>query len=275
MHESAQLRREIVKADPHNMNSRRRLFLLNYLIAEVYGNPLYLNLGDPAAAEPYAHEAMRETERMAAEDRGSDRSVRDRMFGSWIVGCVLLPREPRRALPYLEAALAAASAQAKAAEGMDMLHDETSAQAQEALGRALLATGDRRRGLELLRTAALALEQLSSQAPQFINFRTDMIRAANRLGDILPAAEAAEWYRKAFAVAETFPASPRNVRELMGRAEVNLRWSRWNATAPAAERRRRLEIAAQSWAQLASYAPANRPIQAALAEARRLLTQVQ
>jgi hypothetical protein len=56
---------------------------------------------------------------------------------------------------------------------------------------------------------------------------------------------------------------------------VNLRWPRWNAGAPAAERRRKLEIALQFWQRLATYAPNNRSVQVALAEARRSLGQAQ
>jgi dihydroorotase len=98
------------------------------------------------------------------------------------------------------------------------------------------------------------LERLSAQAPQIIELRTGMIRAAHGFGDALPAREAAEWYRKAFDAAAAFPAAPRNVRELMSQAEVNLRWPRWNPDAPADGRRRKLEIAEQAWRRLATYA---------------------
>lgn len=261
LEESARIRREILAQDPKAFNSRRRLFSLNFALAAVHGHPFVFNLGNQAVAERYAAEALREAERMAAEDQGSDRSVRDRMFGNWIMGCVLLPKEPRRALPYLEAALSYAGG------GKDVLHDESYANTQEALGLALLAAGDRRRGLELLTSAVATLERISAAAPQILDYRTDMIRAANELGDALPAREAAGWYRKAFDAAGPMPAGgPRNVRELMSQAEVNLRWPRWNSGAPEPERRRRLEVARQLWRQLSTYAPENRSVRAALAE---------
>ena len=59
--------------------------------------------------------------------------------------------------------------------------------------------------------------------------------------------------------------------ELMNQAEVNLRWPRWNASAPAAERQRKLEIAMRALQTLLSYAPDNRSVQKALAEVRRSL----
>lgn len=270
LQESAQIRRQILEQDPGNLNSRRRLFTLNFALAAVHGHPFVANLGDHAAAERYATGALGEAERMAREDRGSDRSVRDRMFGNWILGCVLLPNEPRRALRYLEAALISASAQARS-DGADVLHNDTLANAQEALGRALLATGDRRRGLELLGTAAATLERISAQAPQIVDYRSDMIRAANGFGDAHQAGQAAEWYRKAFRAAESFPATPRNVRELLRKAEVHLRWPRWNTDAPAAERQRMAETAVRLWQQLAGHAPGNRSVQDSLAEARRTL----
>jgi tetratricopeptide (TPR) repeat protein len=277
LQESAQIRRQIMEADPNNISFRRRLFSLNYVLAEVHGHPFYLNLGDAAAAERYATDAMREAERMAKEDHGSDRSVRDRMFGNWVLGCVLLPNASRRALPYLEAAVASAQAQTKSEE-IDVLHDEALAQAQEALGLAFLATGNRQRAMELLRESVTTFERISAEAPRIIDYRVGLIRAANSYGDAMPVNEAAKWYRKAFEAAAAFPAAPaapRNVREQLSRAEVHLRWPRWNPTASLTERREKLEIALESWRQLAASAPGNRSVRASLDEAQRLLAQAQ
>jgi tetratricopeptide (TPR) repeat protein len=187
---------------------------------------------------------------------------------------VLIPASPRRAVPYLEAALKFASAQPEGGVS-DVLQDDLEAHAQEALGRALLAAGERGRSLELLRRAVATFERLLSQAPQIVEYRFDLIQAMNGLGDALPSPESADFYRRAFIAAAAFPAAPRNTRELLSQAEVNLRWPRWNAGAPAAERRRKLEIALQFWQRLATYAPNNRSVQVALAEARRSLGQAQ
>jgi hypothetical protein len=104
-----------------------------------------------------------------------------------------------------------------------------------------------------------------------IEFRFDTIRAWNALGDALPASAASEFYRKAYVTAESAPPGDRNVWELLSRAETRLRWPRWNPEATAAERRRKLELARQSWQKLAARAPANASVQAALAEVRLLL----
>lgn len=150
------------------------------------------------------------------------------------------------------------------------------ANTQESLGRALLAIGQRNRGLELMSSALSILERMSAQAPQTLDDRRDMIRAANGLGDALPPAEAAPYYRKAFQKAvDTLPAiGPRNVREWDIRGQVYLRWHRWNPAATPDERRRMAGIAVEAWRKLASFAPANRAVQASLAEAQRVLAAV-
>jgi eukaryotic-like serine/threonine-protein kinase len=265
--EAVSIRQQILERDPNNLNYRRRMFSLNFALAAVHGHPFVFNLGDHATAERHAAEALKEAEQMAKEDEGSDRSVRDLAFGNWIMGCVLLPNEPRRALPYLEAALQFASARSNTADG-DVLHDELEANVQEALGRALLATSNRQRGLDLLRRAVATLERMSTQSPQVIDFRYDLIRASHDLADALDAPAAAEFYRQAERAAATFPAGDRNVRERVSRAEVDLRWPLWNPAAPEPERKRRLEAALQSWRKLASQAPDNPRVQSAIAQAQ-------
>ena len=266
--EAVEIRRPMIESDPTALNYRRRLHILNLHLAEVFGHPFVLNLGDAAAAEGHADEALRASEQMVREDRGSDRSLQDHVWANWTMGSVLLPSNPRRALPYLEAARQIA---ATANVNGDALHQDSEAHAEEALGHALLATGDRPRGLELLRKAAGTFERISSQWPQKIDYRFALVRALNGLGDAVPVPESSEFYRKAYRAAESIPANARNVRELMNQAEVNLRWPRWNASAPVAERQRRLEIAMQALQTLLSYAPDNRSVQRALAEVRRSL----
>jgi eukaryotic-like serine/threonine-protein kinase len=266
--EAVDIRKPMVESDPTALNYRRRLHILNRDLAEVFGHPFVLNLGDPAAAEVHAAEALSASERMVKEDRGSDRSLQDHVWANWTMGSVLLPTQPRRALAYLEAAREIA---AKSNESGDAFHQESEANTEEALGHALLATGDRQRGLELLRKAAGTFERISSQWPQKIDYRFALVRALNGLGDALPVPESSEFYRKAYRAAESIPANARNVRELMNQAEVNFRWPRWNASAPAAERQRKLEIAMRALQTLLSYAPNNRSVQKALGEVRRSL----
>ncbi|MBM3782898.1 MAG: serine/threonine protein kinase [Acidobacteria bacterium] len=270
LEEASAIRRAILEKDPKSFSSRRRIFSLDFQLASAHGHAFHLHLGDQEAAERYAMNSLRAAEQLAVEDQGSERSVKDRMFGNWILGCVLLQNEPRRALPYLEKALAAALAQAKSGGASDVSHDDLLANSQEALGRALVATGDRRRGLELMRQAVVIFERISAQVPEIFDYRNDLIRATNSLGDTQPAEEAADWYRKAFRAAEAFPAGePRNVRELMRLAEVHLRWPRWNPAAPEAERKRMAEKSVRLWQKLADKAPRNRWAQESLAEARR------
>lgn len=257
--EAVRIREKILRANPKNFAWRRRLFSLHFALAAVSGHPLAFNLARPAAAAGYASRALREAEALAEEDRGSARSVRDRMLGHWMMGCVLLPVDARRALPYLETALRLAPA-----------NEQLEANAQEALARALLRTGDRRRALDLLRRAAATLERLSQEAPRFIDYRCDLLRVWNTLGDALPAAEGGEFYRKAYRAAAS-DAAERNVREVLNRAETDLRWVRWNPAAPAVQKRSYLERAAGSWSRLAPRAPGNLDIQRNLAEARQLL----
>ena len=264
--EAVDIRKPMVERDPAALNYRRRLHILNLHLAEVFGHPFVLNLGDAAVAEGHAAEALRASEQMVKEDRGSNRSLQDHVWANWTMGSVLLPAQPRRALPYLEAARQIA---AKSNVNGDAFHQESEANAEEALGHALLATGDRQRGLELLRKAAATFERISGEWPQKIDYRFALVRALNGLGDALLAAESREFYRKAYNAAESIPANARNVRELMNQAEVNLRWPRWNAAAPASERRRKLDVAMRALQTLLSYAPDNRSLQKALAEARR------
>lgn len=126
-------------------------------------------------------------------------------------------------------------------------------------------------GLDLLRTAAATFERVANRWPQTIDYRFALVRALNAVGDALPADESAEFYRKAYNAAGSIPEAPRNVRDLMNQADVNLRWPRWNASAPAAERRQKLDIAMQALQTLLSYAPNDQSVQKALAEVRRLL----
>lgn len=266
--EAAQIRKEILAKDPSSLGYRRRLFALNFELAAALGHPLALSLGDYAGAESYAAEAFQEAERMFKEDAASNRSIRDRMWGNWILGCVLIPASPRRAIPYLEGALQWASVRPEGGAS-DVLQEQTEAEAREALGRARLAAGERARGLDLLRQALATFERNSAAAPQAIAYRVALIRAANALGDALPVSDAAEFYRKAFRAAALLPAEPRNVRELLSQAEVHLRWPRWNPAALAAERQQKAARALQLWQKLASYAPKNRRVQDTVAEAQR------
>lgn len=262
--EAVRMREKILQTNPKNFSWRRRLFSLHFALAAVSGNPLSLHLGQPAAAENYASRALREAEALAEEDRGSARSLRDRLLGHWMMGCVLLPVDGRRALPYLETALQLAPAQ-----------EQVEANAQEALARALLATGGRRRALDLLRRAAATLDRLSTESPRFLDYRFDLIRVWNLLGDTLPPAEGAEFHRRAFVALDAHAAGDRNTRELLSRAETSFRWVRWNPAASAAEKRSHLERAVGSWRKLAAQAPGNPEIQRSLAEARQLLANVQ
>jgi len=268
--EATRIRQEILQKNLKSLPFRRRLFTLNFALATLHGNPLNANLGDQKAAEAYAAEALRAAEAIAVEDKGSIRSIRDRMFGNWVMGCVLLPGEARRARPHLETALELASEQLRV-DSSDALYLQSHANSQEALARALFETGERRRALELLRQAAETMERLSAKSPQMIDYRYDLIRTWNTLGDALPPADAGEFYQKAYQAAAVLPAGDRNVWEILSRANVNLRWPRWNTTAPGAERRAKLEIAEQSWQKLATNAPGNRAVQATLAEVRREL----
>jgi hypothetical protein len=109
------------------------------------------------------------------------------------------------------------------------------------------------------------------QAPDRIDLRYEMIRAYNALGDLLDAKDAAGPYARALAVAESAPPGDRNVWDLRSRAECNLRWPLWNPSAPAAERRARLEAALQGWERLAAQAPANQRVRATLAKVRAAL----
>ena len=258
--EAVRIRKQILEENPRHIAWRRRLWVLNFALANAFGNPFNLNLGDPVKARSYAAETMREAEAMAEEDRGSARSVRDRSLGNWLMGSVLLRSEPRRALPYLETALQLAAEQ-----------DLAKANAEEALALALLQTGDRARALGLLRRAAAMLERRSGEAPQILDYRSDLIRVLNALGDALPAHEAAEFYRKAYLAADFTASGGRNVRELLSRAETDLRWVRWNAGARADEQRRKLERALDCWQKLAAQAPSNAAVQARVGEVRRLL----
>jgi eukaryotic-like serine/threonine-protein kinase len=265
--EAVGIRKPMVEADPTALNYRRRLHRLDMHLAEVFGHPFVLNLGDAAVAEVHAAEALTASERMVKEDRGSDRSLQDHLLANWTMGSVLLPTKPHRALAYLEAAREIANAN----ENDDAFHQESEAYAEEALGHALLATGNRQRGLDLLRKAAGTLERLSRQWPQKIDYRFALVRALDGLGDALPVPESSEFYRKAYEAAGSIPANARNVRELMNQAEVNLRWPRWNASAPAAERRRTLDIAMRALQTLRSYAPNDRSVQQGLADVRQSL----
>jgi tetratricopeptide (TPR) repeat protein/tRNA A-37 threonylcarbamoyl transferase component Bud32 len=264
--EAVDIRKPMVERDPTALNYRRRLHTLNSHLADVFGNPFVLNLGDPVVAEMHAAETLSAAERMVKEDRGSDRSLQDHVWANWTMGSVLLSTKPRRALPYLEVAREIA---AKSSENGDAFHLESEAHVEEALGHALLATGNRQRGLELLRKAAGTFERISNQWPQKIDYRFALIRALNGLGDALPVPESAEFYRKAYRAAESIPANAGNVRDLMNQAEANLRWPRWNASAPAAERQRKLEIAMRALQTLLSCAPDNRSVQNSLTELRQ------
>ena len=102
--EAVDIRKPMVERDPTALNYRRRLHTLNLHLAEVFGHPFVLNLGDAAVAEVHAAEALSASEQMVKEDRGSDRSLQDHLWANWTMGSVLLPAKPRRALPYLEAA---------------------------------------------------------------------------------------------------------------------------------------------------------------------------
>lgn len=268
--EAVLTRQQLLRSDPSSMPYRRRLFSLNFALASAFGNALTFSLGDHANAERYAAEALREAEAMARDDKGSARSVRDRMFGNWIMGCVLLPTDTRRALPYLETALQIATAQAAANPG-DSFYRQTEANAQEAFARAILQTAGRPRAIQLLRRAADTLHSLSQESPEILDYRSDLIRVWNTLGDILPNPASHDFYRKAWLAAQSSQSTPRNVWELFNHAAVQLRWHRWNSSAPAAERRRNLELALASWSELAAKAPASAPVQAAINEARRSL----
>jgi tetratricopeptide (TPR) repeat protein len=261
--EAVRIRKQILEENPRHIAWRRRLWVLNFALASTFGNPFTLNLGDPVKARDYAAEVVREVDAMAAEDRGSVRSVHDRSVGNWLMGSVLLHSEPRRALPYLETALQLAPDQ-----------DLAQANAGEALALALLATGNRTRAVGLLRRAAATLEHRSGEEPQILDYRCDLIRVLNALGDALPAHEAAEFYRKAYLAAEFTVPGTRNVRELLSRAEADLRWVRWNAGAHADEQRARLERALHCWQKLAAQAPRNAAVQAKVAEVRRSLMRL-
>jgi tRNA A-37 threonylcarbamoyl transferase component Bud32 len=264
--EAVGIRKPMVERDPTALNYRRRLHNLNRGLAEVYGHPFVLNLGDAAAAATHAADALSAAERMVQEDRSSDRSLQDLAWANLTMGAVLLPASPRRALPYLESARDIA---AKSNQSGDAYHRYSDAHAEEALGRALLATGNRQRGLELLRNATRTFERLSSERPQNIDYRFAAIRALNALGDALSAPESSEFYRKADLAAGAIPAKARNVRELMNQADVSLRWPRWNASAPAAERLRRLDAALRAFQTLQSYSPTDRAVQRGLTDVQR------
>lgn len=225
--EAVGIRKPMVEAEPAAMNYRRRLHILNKNLAEVFGHPLVLNLGDPAAAEVHAAEALEASARMVQEDRASDRSLQDPLWANWTMGCVLLSTNPRRARVYLEAAHEIA---VKAAGSDDALHLESEAISEEALGHALLATGESRRGLDLLRKAAF--ERISNEWPQKIDYRFALIRALNGLGDALPAPEASDIDRKAYVAAEAIPATARNVRELVRNRAASFRSARVQAEGP-------------------------------------------
>lgn len=266
--EALRIRRQIVEEGPTNFNQRRRIFILNFSLATVHGNPLMFNLGEQAIAETHASEAFREGEAMAKEDPGTPRSIRDRYFGNWIMGCVLIPAEARRAVPYLKTALLLATSLA-VQDKEDPFNAQIEAEAQEALGRALLATGERAKAIELLRYSSATIGRLSARSPKLFEYRFALIRLWNTLGDSLPAGEGLEFYRKAYEAAEAFPAGQRHVLQILGRAEVDLRWARWNPGASPAERQRILDRAREALEKLAARAPSNRAIQASLAAASR------
>jgi eukaryotic-like serine/threonine-protein kinase len=261
--ESARMRKEILNANPKNLGSRRRLMLLNIALADVIGNPLNLNLGDSETAQRYAAEALREADAIAQEDGGSFRSVRDRNLAHLMMAFVLLPTEARRALPHSKIALELAAGQG-----------QIEANAQEALGRVLFESGDRRRAIELLRPAVETMERLSRENPAWIDYRFDLIRLCNFLGDLLPSPQADEFYRKAYLAANSESAKGISVRELQGQAETDFRWERWNTRADAAEKRSKLQRALECWRKLSAQAPSNAALQAKMAEARRSLARL-
>ena len=100
------------------------------------------------------------------------------------------------------------------------------------------------------------------------------MRTLNGLGDALPASEASEFYEKAYRAAGSIPGNASNARDLMNQAEVNRRWPRWNASAPAEERQRRLDIARRALLTLSSYAPNNRAVQTALTDVQQSLASI-
>ena len=139
--EAVDLRKPIVARDPAALNFRRRLNTLNIDLAEVFGHPFLLNLGDSAAAERHAAEALSAAEGMVEEDGSSNESLLDSVWANMTMGAVLLPTKPHRALPLLETR---ARSPSRRTENGDSLHQESEANAEEALGQALFATGNRR-----------------------------------------------------------------------------------------------------------------------------------
>jgi tetratricopeptide (TPR) repeat protein/predicted Ser/Thr protein kinase len=269
--EARRMRKQLLDKNPKNLSNRRRVAIVDMSLATLFGNPLAFSVGDAATAESYATKALQEAEAMAEEDHGSARSLRDQALANWIMGCVLLPRGTRRGVPYLEKALELTKDRHD-----DAFFRQVESNTQETLALILLKTGgDRRRAIGLLRSASATMESLSRQSPGMIDYRSDLVRVWNALGDaLLPSGEANEFYRKAYFAAEGLPLEGQgNVWATLGRAQVDLRWPRWNPNAPAAERQNKLDAALRSWQKLAAQAPGNQYIQASLADARHLAAQ--
>jgi eukaryotic-like serine/threonine-protein kinase len=261
--ESARIRKEILQANTKHLGSRRRVMLLNIALADVTGNALNLSLGDSETAQRYAGEALRQAEAIAKEDGGSFRSGRDRALANLMMAYVLLATEPRRAVPLAQVALEGTAGQG-----------QIEANAQEALARGLLATGDRKRALELIRSAVETMDQLSQKTPRFIDYRFDLVRLCNLMGDQLPPSQAGEFYRMGYEAAALFPEASSSIRALASRAETDMRWDRWNPEATVSERRSKLERALQIFQKLATQAPGNAAVQAKLADVRRSLSKL-
>src|SRR5262249_36186862 len=193
-------------------------------LADILGNPEFLNLGDRPGAISHSRTALEIEEAIAASDR-HDVRARDDLVGAYrTLGMILLEDQPVEALKSYQKAVQI-SEELTAAYPSNTKYREDLAAGQEGIGKCLHSLGKNREALLKLAPALDTMKALAAAAPERIALTGAVGRIHDAIGNALLAVGdekgALENYRQALAIAE----------ELMRRAPSNLYSRRQHADA--------------------------------------------
>jgi tetratricopeptide (TPR) repeat protein len=214
------LREKLQQRFPGHLLNRRELSSIYRMAGNVLGNPLYLNLGEPAAALVYYRKSMAIDQDLAAVDAKDARARLDLSISYGKVGTALRDLNPRQSTEIFRQALALTESLLKSAPGNAHLLDLQALNCA-GLAYALWKSGDRQAAVETYRQALAVQAKIPSADPDWLVFRQNQAAICSELGDLLlesgDAWGAQQRYEEALAVLRGL-AAPNSNRTIWQRA---------------------------------------------------------
>ncbi len=193
------------KSDPIFL--RARMISLLWL-GHLAGNPRYINQGDTRTALQYYREHLTIAETLSALDPKNALARQDLAGGYQRLGEVLAFEEPAQAVGYFRQALRIITELQESAP-QEPLFLNWEAHSLKGMGLALRGMGDRQNALQKLRRALQIRKDLNARDAKNLkrhaNLHATLLALADTTLEYGDHAEALEYYREAFKLAETPP----------------------------------------------------------------------